>query len=152
MSEVISKPGLRRASMLPDGDRWLDALPMPILGIDAAERVRFINAAAAEVLLPIGRGLIGRRLTDIFGPDSEIADLVRRALSQEVTLSEADVALEGPGFTAGRADIWAAPLEDGHFVALAISSRARKRPVDARPVSVVARTLARGLERTRVLA
>ena len=59
-----------------------------------------------------------------------------------MTLSEADIAMDGPGFSAGRADVWAAPLEEGRFVALAMSMRARMRPVENRPVSVVARTLA----------
>jgi two-component system nitrogen regulation sensor histidine kinase GlnL len=142
MNDVIAKPTPRRLAALPDGERWLDALPMPILGVDVGERVRFINAAAADVLSAVGRGLVGRRLGDVFGEDSQITDLVRRALAQDVTLSEADVPLEGPGFSAGRADLWAAPLEEGHFVALAIAARARVRPVETRPVSVVARTLA----------
>lgn len=142
MNDVIAKPSLRRSSILPDGERWLDALPMPILGIDNGERVRFINAAASETLSAVGRGLVGRRLADVFGDDSQIADLVRRAFQQDMTLSEADIALEGPGFAAGRADVWAAPLEEGRFVALAMSTRARMRPVENRPVSVVARTLA----------
>ena len=67
MNEVIVKPSLRRANTLPDGERWLDALPMPILGIDAGERVRFINAAASEILSAVGRGLVGRRLGEVFG-------------------------------------------------------------------------------------
>jgi two-component system nitrogen regulation sensor histidine kinase GlnL len=140
MTDTIAKP--RRASIPPDGERWLDALPMPLLGVDSGERVRFINAAASEILSAVGRGLVGRRLGDVFGEDSQIADLVRRALRQDMTLSEADIAVEGPGFSSGRADIWAAPLEEGRFVALAMAMRAKMRPMENRPVSVVARTLA----------
>jgi two-component system nitrogen regulation sensor histidine kinase GlnL len=142
MNDLIAKSPPRRMAALPDGERWLDALPMPILGVDSGERVRYVNAAATDILSGVGRGLVGRRLGEVFGEDSQIADLVRRCLQQSVTLSEADVALEGPGFSAGRADLWAAPMEDGRFVAVAISARARVRPVETRPVSVVARTLA----------
>lgn len=141
MNEATKLMG-RRPATLPDGERWLDALPMPILGVDAGESIRFVNAAAADILSAVGRGLVGRKLGEVFGEDSQISDLVRRSLHQEVSLSEADVPLEGPGFTAGRADLWTAPLEDGRFVAVAISARARVRPVETRPMSIVARTLA----------
>ncbi|MEJ0061099.1 MAG: PAS domain-containing protein [Terricaulis sp.] len=59
------KPSLPPA---PDAERWLEALPAPVLGIDAGERIRFVNAAAADLLAGVGRGLLGRRLDEIFGP------------------------------------------------------------------------------------
>ncbi len=142
MSDAILKPSARPA-LLPDTERWLDALPIPILGVDAGERVRFVNAAAAEVFSPAGRGLVGRRLSEVFGDDATLVDLARRALAREETLNEADVVVEGPGFFAGRADIWAAPLEDARFVAVAMAPRARARAsAEARPSAAVARTLA----------
>ena len=32
----------------PDAERWLEALPAPVIGLDSGERIRFVNAAAAE--------------------------------------------------------------------------------------------------------
>jgi two-component system nitrogen regulation sensor histidine kinase GlnL len=143
VSDAVLRPDLRRALKLPHADKWLDSLPVPLLGVDAAERIRLVNAAAAELLAPAGRGLLGRRLAEVFGTDAPIVDLARRALATEQTLSEADIVVEGPGFSIGRADLWAAPIEEGRFAAVALAPRARARAgAEARPVSAVARTLA----------
>jgi two-component system nitrogen regulation sensor histidine kinase GlnL len=114
------------------------------MGFDSAERIRMVNMACADLLSPAGRGLIGRRMADVFGADAPIVDLARRALGREQRLSENDVLIEGPGFVIGRADLWAAPIEEDHFAALAIAPRgARARSgLEARPVSAVAKTLA----------
>lgn len=142
MTEAIA-PDLRRAFLLPGADKWLDSLPLPIIGADAAERIRMVNAAAADLLAPAGRGLVGRRLSEMFGADAPIVDLTRRALAHAQTLNETDVLLEGPGFSIGRADLWAAPIEDDRFAAIAIIPRTRTRAgVEARPNSAVAKTLA----------
>jgi two-component system nitrogen regulation sensor histidine kinase GlnL len=99
--------------------------------------------ACADLLAPAGRGLIGKRMADVFGDDAPIVDLARRALKNEQRLSESDVLIEGPGFVVGRADLWAAPIEDDRFAALALAPRARTRSgSEARPVSAVAKTLA----------
>ncbi|HET9229900.1 MAG TPA: PAS domain-containing protein, partial [Vitreimonas sp.] len=66
MSEPVVRPLHPRPSA-PDAERWLEALPAPVIGIDAGERIRFVNAAAAELLAGVGRGLLGRRLDEIFG-------------------------------------------------------------------------------------
>ena len=91
MTDAIAPSDTRRAFALPDADKWLDALPVAILGVDAGERIRMVNAAGADFLAPAGRGLVGRRIADVFGPDSPIVDLARRALTHEHRLSEADV-------------------------------------------------------------
>ena len=143
MTDAIAPSDTRRAFALPDADKWLDALPVAILGVDAGERIRMVNAAGADFLAPAGRGLVGRRIADVFGPDSPIVDLARRALTHEHRLSEADVVIEGPGFSAGRADIWAEAMEEHRFAVVALIARARARAgAEARPVSAVAKTLA----------
>jgi two-component system nitrogen regulation sensor histidine kinase GlnL len=143
MTEALTPPDLRRAFLLPEPDKWLDSLPLPIMGVDSAERIRMVNMACADLLSPAGRGLIGRRMADVFGSDAPIVDLARRALGREQRLSESDVLIEGPGFVIGRADLWASPIEEDRFAALAIAPRARARSgLEARPVSAVAKTLA----------
>ncbi|MGE3303023.1 MAG: nitrogen regulation protein NR(II) [Hyphomonadaceae bacterium] len=134
---------LHRPVPPPDMEKWLDALPVAMLGVDAGERVRFVNAQATEMLASVGRGLVGRRLSDIFAPDAPIIELARRALTLSQTVHESDVLIDGPGFHVGAADLWASSLEAGRFAAIAITPRPRQRAgAEARPVSVVARTLA----------
>jgi nitrogen-specific signal transduction histidine kinase len=87
-------------------------LPAPVLGIDAGERIRFVNAAAAELLAGVGRGLLGRRLDEIFGPDAPLVGLARRALGGSAGVAETDVAIVGPGFALGRATVAAGPVGD----------------------------------------
>ena len=111
----------------PDADRWMEALPAPVLGIDGGERIRFVNAAAAELLAGVGRGLLGRRLDEIFGADAPIVSLARRALSGAAGVAEADVALSGPGFALGRATVAAGPVGDHGYIALVLTRPPRAR-------------------------
>ncbi len=111
----------------PDAERWLEALPAPVLGVDAGERVRFVNAAAADLLAGAGRGLLGRRLDEIFGHDAPLVALVRRALASEVRVADPDVALAGPGFALGRAAVSAAPVGENGYVALVILLQGKAR-------------------------
>ncbi len=127
----------------PDAERWLEALPAPVLGVDAGERVRFVNAAAADLLASVGRGLLGRRLAEIFGHDAPLVALVRRALASDVRIAEQEVALSGPGFALGRASISAAPVGDNGYVALVISPASKARGGVGQPMpTAAARTLA----------
>jgi two-component system, NtrC family, nitrogen regulation sensor histidine kinase GlnL len=125
----------------PDAERWLEALPAPVLGIDSGERIRFVNAAAAELLAGVGRGLLGKRLAEIFGADAPLIALARRALDGGEAVAESDVALAGPGFALGRATVAAGPVgEDGH-IALVLTRVARPRTLVA-GINSAARTLA----------
>ena len=94
MNDPIIRP-LPQRSMAPDAERWLEALPAPVLGIDAGERIRFVNAEAADLLAGVGRGVLGRRLDEIFGNDAPIITIARRALGGASGVAEADVALTG---------------------------------------------------------
>ncbi len=126
----------------PDAEQWLEALPAPVLGIDSGERIRFVNAAAAELLAGVGRGLLGRRLDEIFGPDAPLVGLARRALAGGAGVAEADVALIGPGFAVGRATVAAGPVNDDNFVALVLTRAPRARQSPNTAPNSAARTLA----------
>ena len=132
MSEPVIRPLHPRPSA-PDAERWLEALPAPVIGIDAGERIRFVNAAAAELLAGVGRGLLGRRLDEIFGPDAPLVALSRRALGGSAGVAETDVALVGPGFALGRATVAAGPVGDNGYIALVLTRppRARGAPIAA---------------------
>src|SRR6185295_17618129 len=126
MSDPVVRPFAPRAST-PDAERWLEALPAPVLGIDAGERIRFVNAAAADLMAGVGRGLLGRRLDEIFGSDAPLVSLARRALSGAAGVAETDVALVGPGFALGRATVAAGPVGDHGYIALVLTRPPRSR-------------------------
>jgi two-component system nitrogen regulation sensor histidine kinase GlnL len=141
MSDPVLRPLPQRA-LAPDAERWLEALPAPVLGIDAGERIRFVNAAAAELLAGVGRGLLGRRLEEIFGNDAPIIALARRTLSGASGVAEADVALVGPGFALGHATVAAAPVGENGYIALVMTRPPRARSAPPAAASNAARTLA----------
>lgn len=140
MSDPVVRPLPQRGA--PDAERWLEALPAPVLGIDAGERIRFVNAAAAELLAGVGRGLLGRRLDEIFGHDAPIIALARRSLSSATGVTEADVALVGPGFALGRASVAAAPVGENGYIAMVLTRPPRARSAPSAAASSAARTLA----------
>jgi two-component system nitrogen regulation sensor histidine kinase GlnL len=127
----------------PSAELWLDALPAPVLGVDRKGRICFSNAAAGELLVASGRGVQDRRLRDVFGDDSPLIGLWRRALDAATAVGEADVALTGPGFALGRAHVTASLVSDLGYVALVFmrSQRPVASPV-ASAVNSAARTLA----------
>ena len=141
MSDRAVRPFAPRAPA-PDAERWLEALPAPVLGIDSGERVRFVNAAAAQLLAGVGRGLLGRRLDEIFGPDAPLAALARRALAGGSGVAEADVALVGPGFALGRATVAAGPVGENGYIALVLTRPPRARTAPPIAGQSAARTLA----------
>jgi two-component system nitrogen regulation sensor histidine kinase GlnL len=141
MSEPVIRPFTPRAST-PDAERWLEALPAPVIGIDAGERIRFVNAAAAELLAGVGRGLLGRRLDEIFGTDAPLVGLARRALGGSSGVAETDVALVGPGFALGRATVAAGPVGENGYIALVLTKPPRARGAPPTTGHSAARTLA----------
>jgi len=141
MSDPILRAPLNRVQQ-PDAERWLEALPAPVIGIDPGERIRFVNAAAAELLAGVGRGLLGRRLDEIFGPDAPMTALARRALNGAAGVAENDVALIGPGFALGRASVAAAPVGENGYIALVLTRPPRARAAPPTSEHSAARTLA----------
>jgi two-component system nitrogen regulation sensor histidine kinase GlnL len=126
----------------PDAERWLEALPAPVIGLDAGERIRFVNAAAADLLAGIGRGLLGRRMDEIFGVDAPMTALARRALSGASGVAENDVALVGPGFALGHASVAAGPVGENGYIALVFTRPPRARAAPPVTEHSAARTLA----------
>lgn len=144
-ASTVKKNALRTSPVrapAPDAERWLEVLPAPVLGVDAGERIRFVNAAAADLLAGVGRGVLGRRLDEIFGPDAPLVSLARRALSSQTRIAEADVALIGPGFALGRATVAAAPVGENNYIALVLTQPPKPRSAPPTGVSSAARTLA----------
>ncbi len=141
MTESAVRPLHPRTSP-PDSERWLEALPTPVLGVDSGERIRFVNGAAADLLAGVGRGLLGRRLDEVFGADAPIIALARRAMNGAAGVAEADVALAGPGFALGRASIAAGPVGENGYIALVMTQTPRARGAPHATGNSAARTLA----------
>jgi len=141
MSDPVVRPLNPRMST-PDAERWLEALPAPVIGIDAGERIRFVNAAAADLLAGVGRGLLGRRLDEIFGSDAPLVSLARRALGGAAGVAETDVALVGPGFALGKATVAAGPVGDNGYIALVLTRPPRTRATPPSTAHSATRTLA----------
>ena len=140
MSDTILRAPPRTAA--PEADRWLEALPTPVLGVDAGERIRFVNAAAADLLANVGRGVLGRRLGEVFGADAPLVGFAHRALGENAHIAVADVSIAGPGFSLGRFSVAAAPVGEQGFVVFVLTPTPRTRPLMAANANSAARTLA----------
>jgi two-component system, NtrC family, nitrogen regulation sensor histidine kinase GlnL len=139
--ETLTRP--RASRNANDAQTLLDALPVLVIGVDIAGRIHFANVAAAEMLAGAAGGLLGRRLGDVFGPDSIVATFGRRAAAEAIRLSQADIQLEGPNFIIGRADFIAAPVDEPPGAALTFIPRAFPRATAIeRTAPPIARTLA----------
>jgi two-component system, NtrC family, nitrogen regulation sensor histidine kinase GlnL len=141
MNDPVLRP-LPGRNPAPDAERWLEALPAPVIGVDAGERIRFVNGAAAELLAGVGRGLLGRRLDEIFGADAPIIALARRALNGAAGVAESDVAIVGPGFALGRASVAVGPVGENGYIALVLTRPPRARTAPPASGHSAARTLA----------
>jgi two-component system nitrogen regulation sensor histidine kinase GlnL len=124
----------------PDAERWLEALPAPVLGLDLGLRIRFVNAAAAELLA--GGGLQGRRLDEVFGPNSPLITLVQRAFAADTRVAEADIAVSVRDALLGRMVASAAPVGENGYVALVLTAIPRARAQTLAGPHSAARTLA----------
>lgn len=139
--DTIARPRAIRSGA--DAQALLDALPVLVLGVDLAGRIAFANVAAAETLTAAAGGLVGRRLGDVFGPESIITSIARRAAAEAIRLSQSDIALDGTTFSLGHADLIAAPLDEPAGAVLTFILKASTRSdTSARPAPPMARTLA----------
>ena len=139
----ISNHEKHKWGLVPDAERLLEALPTPVFGVDASERIRFVNAAAAEMMAVAGRGLLGRRLQDVFGIDAPLVALARRAIVHDVRVGEADLPLQGPSFSLGRVSVLAAPVDERGFIAIVLNPVQKTRSgANSGTINSAARTLA----------
>jgi two-component system nitrogen regulation sensor histidine kinase GlnL len=110
-----------------DADRLLETLPAAIVVVDAAGRIRMVNAAAAEALAD-AQGLMGRRLGDVVGADSPLLELVRRAQAELHRSAQATITMQVGPARGSRYAVAAAPSsgEDG-LISLVLTPLPRLR-------------------------
>ena len=110
MSSITSPPpsGNRKK---PDPARLLNALPQPVLAIDASGAVLEVNTAA-ENFFDMGRSwLLRSRLSDLLPFGSPLFELVADAMETQATVNGYKLDLSTPRTGAGRlVDVFAAPL------------------------------------------
>ncbi len=110
MSHVMSPlPSSPRKK--PDPARLLNALPQPVLAIDASGAVLEVNTAA-ENFFDIGRSsLLRSRLSDLLPFGSPLFELVADAMETQSTVNGYKLDLSTPRTGAGRlVDVFVAPL------------------------------------------
>jgi two-component system, NtrC family, nitrogen regulation sensor histidine kinase GlnL len=98
----------------------LAAMTSPVLVVDEALRLAFVNPAA-EQLLALGRNqLQGRSLAEVLTYDSPLIDLIRRVQLHGVGISEYAVSLAGRRGEERVADLHVTPLAEAGGPVLAV--------------------------------
>ncbi|MFN3615762.1 MAG: two-component system sensor histidine kinase NtrB [Rubrimonas sp.] len=94
------------------------ALPQPALLVGSDDRILAVNAAAESFLSASAAQLIRRTLADLAGPQSRLADLVRRGRGGAVSMADHNVDIALPDGRARSVDVQVAPLDEGSGAAL----------------------------------
>src|SRR5262252_7443181 len=84
------------AARMPDAALLLSALPDPVIALDAADIVRFVNPAAEQFFGASAAALSGHPLTEIVPVQSPVFALIEAVRRTGGSIAEYDVPLEGP--------------------------------------------------------
>jgi two-component system nitrogen regulation sensor histidine kinase GlnL len=127
--------GGRAASRAPgapvDPAAVLAALPDPILVVDRAGSIRFVNPAAEQFLGFGALALEGSALADLVVPESALLSLVASIWHVGNTISGYDILLEGPRIGSRLVTIRGAPIgEEGDRLVLSLHERAMAEKLD----------------------
>jgi two-component system, NtrC family, nitrogen regulation sensor histidine kinase GlnL len=118
--------------LFADAMRLLNALPQPVLAIDAGGHVREVNTAA-ENFFDMGRATLQRsRLVDIMPFGSPVLDLVEETMSAEAPINGYKLDISSPRTGLGRSvDAFIAPLpQTGGGVVLMLQERSIAEKMD----------------------
>lgn len=86
-------PLARRA---PEATALLAALPVPVVLLGPDDTLRFVNPAAEQVFSASATQLAQMRLSEVVAPDSPLLLMVQQVRSNDVTVNDHDLLLEGP--------------------------------------------------------
>jgi len=119
------------APPVPDAVVLLSALPFPVLLLDSANRLRFVNQAAEEMLGVSAAHLDGHRLDEIVAADSPLFLLTAQVRATGATISDHDMLLEGPRLRATPVAVQGTELSDAPgFVLLTAQDASAARALD----------------------
>ncbi len=104
-------PVLADQDLFADAMQLLNALPQPVMAIDAGGHVREVNSAA-EQFFDMGRAALQRsRLVDLMPFGSPVVDLVEEAMSAEAPIHGYKLEVSSPRLMASRSvDAFVSPL------------------------------------------
>jgi two-component system nitrogen regulation sensor histidine kinase GlnL len=132
----MGRGNLKGVSALPlrpslSADAVLNALPDPILVVDAAGVITFVNAAA-EQFFEAGASVLARqRLDEVLPFASPVLNLVQQVRTHESSVSEYEVDFGSPRFGARPVDVQVAPvLEAAGHVMICIQERTIAQKID----------------------
>jgi two-component system nitrogen regulation sensor histidine kinase GlnL len=135
----------------PDVAGLLAALPDPVIALDKAGIVRFVNPAAEQFFGASAAALLGSAVADYVLPDSPLFGLAEAVRRSEGSIAEYDVVVAGPRFPARTVTIQGAPAGEGNeLVVLSLHERSMADMMDrqlthrnaARSVTAMAAMLA----------
>ena len=102
-----------RGPAQPEAGVILAALAFPVIVIDRAGQIRFVNPAAEQFFGSGAAALRGSALADLVAPHSPLLALVDSVWRIGNTISEHDILLEGPRFGGRVVTIQGAPTGEG---------------------------------------
>ena len=151
MASLRRGKSARAAPTLPDTAALLAALPNPVLALDRAGIVRFVNPAAEQFFGLSAVALVDNNLADFIPPHSPVFTLIAAVWRSGGSIAEYDALLEGPRLHARSVTIQGAPMgEGGDLIVLALHERSMADKMDrqlthlnaARSVTAMAAMLA----------
>ena len=121
----------RRPAAPPDSVALLAALPVPVILLDAANRIRFINHAAEQFLGVSAAAATQFGLADFLAGDNPLFLLVDQVRQHDARVADHDMALEGPRLKRMNIAVQGAPLaEEPGAVLLVLHDATAARALD----------------------
>ena len=121
----------RRPAAPPDSVALLAALPVPVILLDAANRIRFINHAAEQFLAVSAAAATQLALGDFLAGDNPLFLLVDQVRQHDARVADHDMALEGPRLKRMNIAVQGAPLaEEPGAVLLVLHDATAARALD----------------------
>lgn len=150
-----TRPTGRWETAPPDSAFVLNAIARPILVIDAAGRISYLNQAAEQFFETGASGLLGRPLAEVLPADSPIFTLIEQVRAGAQSVTEYGITIETPRIGSHDVSIDAtAVAEEPGSVVLSLQERSIARKIDrqlvhrnaARSVTAMAAMLAHELK------
>jgi two-component system nitrogen regulation sensor histidine kinase GlnL len=109
----------------------IEAMPLPLIALDEADRIAVVNGAAEQFLGASAANLIGRPLGDVLVADAPLLTLVRQTRSAGAPLSEEACVIEAPRLGRREASVDLGPFGSRPgWVAILLRERAIARGLD----------------------
>jgi len=112
LAPVTSLAEKKRARAPVDGLSVLGALPDPVLVLDKANAILYVNSAAEHFFAAGAPSLVGTPLDEMLPADSPVFSLVANARKSGTSIAEYSVAIETPRLGSHVMTIQVAPLAD----------------------------------------